>query len=58
MSSEQKQPYVKATADETDPVGRHGDDWGFWDETWADWHGGFDDEAQARAGLKAYAATL
>lgn len=49
---------MKASQDEADPVGRIGDDWGFWDETWSHWHGGFADETAARAGLGAYAATL
>ena len=49
---------MKASQDEADPVGSIGSDWGFWDETWSYWHGGFADETAARAGLKAYAATL
>jgi hypothetical protein len=50
--------YVAATSDATDPVGKLGNDHGFWDETWANWHGGYADEAAAREGLKAYALTL
>lgn len=42
----------------SDPVGRCGNDHGFWDETWTNWHGGYASEAEARAGLKAYALTL
>lgn len=56
--TEQTQPFVKASDKESDPVGRIGDDWGFWDEVWSNWHGGFADEPAAREGLKAYAATL
>lgn len=58
MGDEQTQPFVKASNDEADPVGRIGDDWGFWDETWSHWHGGHQNETQARGALKAYAATL
>lgn len=56
MSEQPK--FVRASNDEADPVGRLGDDWGFWDETWADWHGGHADEAEARQGLREYAARL
>jgi len=37
-----------------DPVEQHDDGWGYWDETWSDWHGGFKTEADARADLKRY----
>lgn len=49
-----EQTFVKASANEADPVGRIGDDWGFWDETWSHWHGGSADEAGARAALAQY----
>lgn len=46
-----------ATLNEGDPVGRIGNDWGFWDEVWSNWHGGADDEAGARAALELYVKT-
>ena len=59
MSGQQEdQKFVRASNDDSDPVGRIGDDWGFWNEVWADWYGGYADEAAARAGLSAYAKTL
>ena len=58
MGDGQTQAFVRASERESDPVGRIGDDWGFYDETWIDWHGGFADETAARAGCAAYAATL
>lgn len=46
-------------AEQSDPVENHGTyGWGFWDETWSVWHGGYADEAAARAGLDAYAKEL
>lgn len=53
-----EQPFVRASADEADHVGRVGDDWGFWDEAWAYWHGGHADEASARSALAAYVDTF
>ena len=53
-----EQQFVKASQDAADPVGRIGDDWGFWDETWSYWHGGHVSEAAAREGLAAYAKTI
>lgn len=55
---EQTQKFVAATDSASDPVGRIGDDHGFWDETWANWHGGYASEAEAREALSAYALTL
>ncbi|AXK43860.1 hypothetical protein [Erythrobacter aureus] len=46
--------FVSATGRDGDPVGRIGDDWGFWDEVWCDWHGGFADKASAEKGLSDY----
>lgn len=44
---------------ESDPVGRCGEsDWGFWDETWIHWHGGYADEAEARAKFAEYCTHL
>lgn len=40
------------------PVGRIGDDWGFWNETWSDWYGGHATQAAASAACTAYARTL
>jgi len=54
MSTQTEQPFVKASQDEADPVGRIGDDWGFWNEYWTDWIGGCTDEAGARAALAKY----
>ena len=56
--AQQEQEFIRASDRESDPVGRIGNDWGFWDETWSNWHGGFADEPAARAGVRAYAATL
>ena len=40
---------------DADPVGFMSDGtWGFWDETWAHWNGGYKNEAEARAALKEY----
>lgn len=46
-----------------DPVGYFPEkdglkNWGFWDETWSNWRGGFPNEDRARIGLEQYAATL
>ena len=46
--------FVRASENTSDPVGQCGDDWGFWDECWCDWHGGYADEAAARQGLVEY----
>jgi len=54
MSTQTEQPFVKASQNEADPVGRIGDDWGFWNEYWTDWIGGCTDEAGARAALAKY----
>jgi hypothetical protein len=40
------------------PVGSIGDDWGFWDETWSHWYGGYGSEAFARDALSVYCLTL
>lgn len=53
-----EQQFVNASDEDGDPVGSIGTDWGFWDEIWTNWIGGYADEAAARAGLTAYAATL
>lgn len=39
-----------------DPVAFEQDSltWGFWDETWSEWTGGYASEADARAALKEY----
>ncbi len=50
--------FVRASDDLSDPIGHIGPDWGFWNETWSDWHGGYANEGAARAALAAYAATL
>lgn len=50
--------FERAKKRESDPVGSIGTDWGFWDETWSQWHGGYADEQAARDGLKAYALSL
>lgn len=50
--------FVRASDRESDPVGRIGDDWGFWDEVWLHWHGGHADEAAARKACAAYADAL
>lgn len=55
----QTQPVFSRASDrESDPVGTLDGDWGFWDETWSNWHGGFADEPAARAGCRVYADTL
>lgn len=51
-------PFIRASDDDSDPVGTIGGDWGFWDEIWTHWHGGYTDEAAARVALAAYADTL
>lgn len=48
------QEFVRASDNKSDPVGRFGNDWGFWDETWSGWNGGFSTEAAARQGLQEY----
>ncbi len=56
MSDNTNEPkFVRASDNEADPVGRISDDWGFWDETWSSWHGGFADQASAREGCAQYA---
>jgi hypothetical protein len=52
--------YVPANPDKpSDPVGRCGEsDHGFWDESWSHWHGGYADEAAARAALAEYCVQL
>ncbi len=50
--------FVRASDRESDPVGRIGNDWGFWDETWSTWHGAYENEAQARDACWAYAQQL
>ena len=50
--------FTRASENTGDPVGRRGDDWGFWDECWCDWHGGYADEAAARSGLANYVANV
>ncbi len=42
----------------TDPVAFLNGAWGFWDETWADFRGGYQDEDAARQGLRDYCARL
>lgn len=39
---------------EGDPVECRMGDWGFWDETWSDWRGGYTSEAEARMALRDY----
>tara|TARA_B100000953_G_scaffold176524_1_gene145428 strand:- start:200 stop:454 length:255 start_codon:yes stop_codon:yes gene_type:complete len=46
--------FVRASDKTSDPVGQYKGDWGFWDECWCDWHGGYADEAAARQGLAEY----
>ena len=50
--------FVRASDRVSDPVGTIEGDWGFWDETWSDWHGGHADETAARAACSEYAKTL
>jgi hypothetical protein len=52
--------YVAANpSNPADPVGRHGEaDWGFWDESWSHWHGGYADETEARTKLAEYCTHL
>lgn len=52
--SEQNSDFVRASDNQSDPVGQYKGDWGFWDECWCDWHGGYADEADARKGLATY----
>jgi len=56
FTTEPQGDYVPANPQkESDPVGRHGEsDWGFWDECWLHWHGGYADEAEARTKLAEY----
>jgi hypothetical protein len=58
MTTQPKPGFVRASDRASDPVGRIGDDHGFWDETWSTWHGGHADEADARAACKRYADAL
>lgn len=46
--------FIRASDRESDPVGRLDGIWGFWDETWTYWYGGFKNEAQAREKLEEY----
>lgn len=46
--------FVRASNDNSDPVGQYKGDWGHWCECWCDWHGGYADEAAARQGLATY----
>lgn len=41
-----------------DPIRCINGDWGFWDETWSDWSGGFATEADARAAFRTYCENL
>jgi hypothetical protein len=50
--------FVRASDNDTDPVGTLNDDWGFWDETWIYWYGGYGDEASARDACADYARRL
>jgi hypothetical protein len=50
--------FVKASDAPSDPVGRIGDDWGFWEENWADWNGGYADEPSARAACREHCRRL
>jgi hypothetical protein len=48
-------PYTPADSGrEGDPVGHIGDDWGFWDEVWCNWNGGYSNEKEAREALSIY----
>lgn len=42
----------------SDPVEQLNGMWGFWDESWATWHGPYADETDARAALREYCALL
>lgn len=47
--------FTPATDEPGDPVGRQGpNDWGFWDEVWSNWQGGYNSEAEARMALRDY----
>lgn len=46
--------FIRASESKSDPIGQYKGDWGFWDECWCDWHGGYADEAEAREGLANY----
>ena len=41
-----------------DPVDCINGDWGFWNETWSDWYGGYKNEEEARIALRDYCETL
>lgn len=45
---------VGTTAHNSDPVECRDGDWGFWDEVWSNWTGGFNSEAEARMALRDY----
>ena len=40
--------------DQYNPIDCIGGQWGFWDETWSDWHGPYENELAARQALKDY----
>lgn len=50
--------YTPASADPSDSVCSNAQGWWFWNEVWADIHGSYADEKEARAALAAYARTL
>ena len=43
-----------------DPIEYNEEDntWGFWDETWSHYYGGYETEALARSALREYAKSL
>lgn len=47
-----------ASPDPADPVHEDAGGWWFWDETWADRHGPYPSEGEARTALKDYARQL
>lgn len=50
--------FVSVSGEPSDPVGKLDGAWGFWDETWSEWYGGFHTEDGAREALRQYADTL
>lgn len=46
--------WIPASDKRGDPVGRYGDDWGFFDESESTWYGGYKNEAEAREALDKY----
>lgn len=42
------------TERKSDPVRFENDKWGFWDETWSHWEGGYATEEEARRALANY----